>query len=371
MPKWISLLVLLAALIVAGPVGAQSDNKDGDEQQAQQNDVVNASRSVVRVAIIGNDPERGQFFLGHGSGAMIADGYVVTNHHVIAPLLQDSRISIFIVPSEGEQGFQGQLVTSDPRADLALITTRRGVVRPLPIFTGNPGAAARVAALGYPGNVDLAENLSVDDRVRPLPAVRTFGQLSGGRSRRDLDTLLHTAAIARGNSGGPLVDECGRIIGVNSFGAITEGVDAEFGFAVAASELVPFLRNADIQPEVTTEGCIPLDERERQAAEAAADAEEAERDQTIQEVAERRELFLAVAVALMVVGALLIGGGIVALIYRRKLRTGALLGWLGIVLGPLLMAGAVYVFLSRPSLADLEAAQEDASLLEVGSAAES
>ncbi|NNC72303.1 MAG: trypsin-like peptidase domain-containing protein [Sphingomonadaceae bacterium] len=365
MARWIALFALFLTLLPVSIAFAQDGDdasKGGDEEQAQQNDVVNASRSVVRVVMIGNDPERGQFFLGHGSGAVVADGYVVTNHHVVAEMMNDPRITILIVPSEGEAGFPGQVVTSDPRADLALITTRRGVIRPLPIFTGNPGAAARVAALGYPGNVDLAENLSVDDRVRPLPAVRTFGQLSSGRSRRDVDTLLHTAAIARGNSGGPLVDECGRIIGVNSFGAITEGVDAEFGFAISARELVPFLQNADIRPDIITDSCVPLDERERQAQQA----EDRERDQTIQQVAERREIFLAVAVAMMVVGALLIGGGIVALIYRRKLRTGALLGWLGIIIGPVLMAGSVYVFLSRPSLADLEEAAFLIDALPVG-----
>lgn len=357
MTRLAAILIAICVALLSPAAFAQDDDKGG-EQQATQNDVVIASRSVVRVALIGNDPQRGQIFLGHGSGVMVADGYVVTNHHVVEPMLQDGRITAFIVPSEGEQGFQGQVVTTDPRADLALITTRRGVVQPLSVFTGTPEATARVAAIGYPGNVDLAENLSVDDRVRPLAAVRTFGQLSGGRSRRDVDTLLHTAAMARGNSGGPLIDECGRVIGINSFGALAQQNDAEFGFAISARELVPFLQNADIQPEITTEGCVPLDERQRQAQEAA----ERERDESIQEVAERREMYLAAAVAMMVIGALLIGGGIVAMIYRSRLRTKSLLGWLGLVIGPILMIAAVYVFLNRPSLSDLEEAQENARL---------
>ncbi|MEQ9661008.1 MAG: trypsin-like peptidase domain-containing protein [Parasphingopyxis sp.] len=347
--------ILMALMVLAGGTAiAQSDDGKGAQEQAQQNDVVRASRSVVRVALIGTDSNGNAFFLGHGSGVVIADGYVLTNHHVIEPLQNMGGTMIMIVPSEGDEGFQGQVVDSDPRADLALITTRRGVVRPLPIFTGTPEPTARVAALGYPGNVDLAENLSVDDRVTPLAAVRTFGQLSGGRSRRDVDTLLHTAAIARGNSGGPLVDECGRVIGITSFGAITEGVDAEFGFAVSAREIIPFLRNESITPATTTDSCVPLAERERQAQEAEAE----EQSLANRRLAESRQMYLVASVAMLVIGALLIGIGIVAFIYRARLKTKSIPGFVCMGLGLLLMIGSVVVFMQTPSLEDVADAEE-------------
>jgi S1-C subfamily serine protease len=339
---WLTVLALL-------PIAAAAQK--GEDQPSSQNDVVVASRSVVRVAIIGNDPKRGEFLLGHGSGVSIAPGLIITNAHVVAPLQQSPNIALSIVPSSGDQRYPGRLLASDTRADLALIRTQEGVIEPLTIFTGRPDDTGRVAALGYPGSVDLAENLSARDRVQPTPAVRTFGQLSGGRSRRDVDTLLHTAAMARGNSGGPLVDICGRIIGINSFGSLTEANDAEFGFAISARELIPFLQRANVQPTITTDGCVPTAERARIDAAEQAQTAASNRQRSREELYEARELGLAISVGLLVIGALLLAGGVVAMLYRHRWRRGALVGSLCLGVGIALMAGSVYVFLNRPSLA--------------------
>jgi hypothetical protein len=344
------LLAILLALLALLPVAA-SAQKGEEEEARSQNEVVIASQSVVRVALIANDPKQGEFLLGHGSGVTVAPRMIVTNAHVVAPLRESPNIAISIVPSSGERRYPGELVAADTRADLALIRMQGGSLEPLTVFTGRPDETARVAAIGYPGSVDLAENLSATDRVSPIPAVRTFGQLSGGRSRRDVDTLLHTAAMARGNSGGPLVDECGRIIGINSFGSLAQQNDAEFGFAISAREIIPFLRSNNVQPEITTDPCVPATQRAlRDAAEQNREAfVEAERER--QRLYEARELQLALSVALIVGGALLLAGGVVALLYKKKWRRGALVGTLAILTGLGMMAGSVYVFLNRPSLA--------------------
>ncbi len=349
MARWITVLLALLALL---PIAASAQK--GEEAANTPNDVVVAARSVVRVALIGNDPKQGEFLLGHGSGVAVAPGLIVTNAHVVAPLRESPNISISIVPSSGDERYPGQLLSSDTRADLALIRMEEGIVEPLQIFTGNPPDTGRVAAIGYPGSVDLAENLSASERVRPIPAVRTFGQLSGGRSRRDVDTLLHTAAMARGNSGGPLVDECGRIMGINSFGSLAEQNDAEFGFAISAREIIPFLQRADVRPQITTEICIPSPERARQNAVEEMRAADRARERERQSLYEARELGLAIAVALLVIGAVMFLGGIIAMFFRARWRPGSLIGGLGIVVGFVLMAGSVYVFFNRPSLAALD-----------------
>lgn len=343
--RWIVTIMLCAMML---PISASAQK---NEEQARQNDVVTAAQSVVRVALIANDPKQGDYLLGHGSGVAVAPGLIVTNAHVIAPLRESPSIEISIVPSQGDQRYEGRLLASDSRADLALIRMEEGIVEPLLVFTGRPADTGRVAAIGYPGSVDLAENLSASERVRPIPAVRTFGQLSGGRSRRDVDTLLHTAAMARGNSGGPLVDECGRIIGINSFGALAQQNDAEFGFAISAREIIPFLQNADVRPEITTEGCIPLPERERREAEEQARADDLVRERELLAVYEARELSLAIAVALLVIGAMLLLGGVIAMFFRGRWQQGSLLGSLSIGVGIALIAGSFYVFISRPGLA--------------------
>jgi trypsin-like peptidase len=350
MARWITVLLALLALL---PISASAQK--GEETASAQNDVVVAARSVVRVALIANDPKQGEYLLGHGSGVAIAPGLIVTNAHVVAPLRESPSISISIVPSSGDERYPGQLLSSDTRADLALIRMEEGIVPPLQVFTGNPPDTGRVAAIGYPGSVDLAENLSASERVRPIPAVRTFGQLSGGRSRRDVDTLLHTAAMARGNSGGPLVDECGRVIGINSFGSLAEQNDAEFGFAISAREIIPFLQRAEVRPEITTESCVPSTERARQSAVEEQRAADQAREQRRQQLYETREFGLAIAVALLVIGAVMFLGGIIAMFFRARWRPGSLIGGLGIVIGFILMAGSIYVFFNRPSLASLYA----------------
>lgn len=353
MTRWITALLALLALL---PIAASAQKNE--ETASTQNDVVVAARSVVRVALIANDPKQGEYLLGHGSGVAIAPGLIVTNAHVVAPLRESPSISISIVPSSGDERYPGRLLSSDTRADLALIRMEEDIVEPLAVFTGSPPDTGRVAAIGYPGSVDLAENLSASERVRPIPAVRTFGQLSGGRSRRDVDTLLHTAAMARGNSGGPLVDECGRVIGINSFGSLAEQNDAEFGFAISAREIIPFLQRADVRPEITTESCIPSPERARQSAAEEQRAADRAREQRRQQLYEMREFGLAIAVALLVIGAVMFLGGIIAMFFRGRWRPGTLVGGLGIVVGFILMAGSVYVFFNRPSLASLYADSE-------------
>ncbi|MEM8697484.1 MAG: trypsin-like peptidase domain-containing protein [Pseudomonadota bacterium] len=348
MIRWTTILLLWVMML---PVAASAQK--GEEQAATQNDVIVAARSVVRVALIANDPKQGDYLLGHGSGVAVGPGLIVTNAHVVAPLRESPNIAISIVPSSGDERYPGRLVSSDSRADLALIRMDDGVIEPLPIFTGTPPDTGRVAAIGYPGSVDLAENLSASERVRPIPPVRTFGQLSGGRSRRDVDTLLHTAAMARGNSGGPLVDECGRIIGINSFGSLAQQNDAEFGFAISAREIIPFLQRAEVRPAITTESCIPLPERTRREAAEQERAADRARERDRQALYEARELGLAIAVALLVIGAMLFLGGVIAMFFRGRWQRGSLIGSLCIGIGIALIAGSVYVFFNRPSLTQL------------------
>src|SRR5690606_23783874 len=118
------------------------------------------------------------------------------------------------------------------------------------------------------------------------------GSLAGRRPTREFDSVLHTAPIARGSSGGPLLDECGRVIGVNSFGAESGGADAEFFFAVSNRELLPFLRANGVTPQVNGLPCRSLSDleaEERQRAETAQRAAQARAAAEEQVLARRRD----------------------------------------------------------------------------------
>lgn len=222
---------------------------------AEPADIRASARSVVRVILVERNDEQVSF-IGHGSGFAIAPNLIVTNAHVVAPTIENSEIIIGIVPSEGSKSYGGRVIAYSPRNDLALIQMDGGSLPPLAFYTPPVGDGSGVFAIGYPGAVDRALGLTIGDMVEPGSPVKTPGTISSGISPREFDSLLHTAPMAQGNSGGPLVDNCGRVVGVNSFGTLSDGSDAEFAFAVSNKETLPFLRNAGVRPIVASTPCL-------------------------------------------------------------------------------------------------------------------
>jgi len=187
----------------------------------------------------------------------------------------------------------GRVVAVSPRNDLALIATTKPMNLPPLTISGNPNTeSGPVVAVGYPQNVDRAQGLDMADLFRAQPPVEASGSLAGRRPSRQFDTLLHTAPIARGNSGGPLLDPCGRVLGVNSFGAETDSAEAGFYFAISTRELLPFLRANDITPRINDQPCrslADLNAEERQRAEDQRVADEAKARANEEALAKRRE----------------------------------------------------------------------------------
>ena len=275
MSRFLARLALLLALVAPAltPIPAQAEPADIDA----------AARGVVRVVIIGDN--NGELFpISHGTGFAVSGDTVVTNAHVVRDALRDEGMQIGIVPNGGGEAVYGRIVAVLARNDLALIRITGSLrLPPLALAGGAPPDSGEVTSVGYPMNVDRAQGLDLSDIFRSQPPVKSRGYVSGARPSRQFDTILHTAPIARGNSGGPLLDPCGRVVGVNSFGADNDGGDAEFFFAVSNRELVPFLRANDVEPRIIAAECrsmADLDEAERDRMEreqSAARADLAER----------------------------------------------------------------------------------------------
>ena len=248
--------------------------------QADPADISAASRSVVRVVLAAKDGNK-VAFVGHGSGFAVAPDKIVTNAHVVEIARQEPSIVIGIIPSQGGTSYGGRIIAFSQDNDLALLQVQDGGrLPPMTVFGGPVGDGADVVAVGYPGSVDRAQGLDLDDLINPMSPVKTTGTVSGGRTTKQFDTILHTAPIASGNSGGPLIDNCGRVLGVNSFGSLSSGSDAEFGFAVSAREIMAFLRKAGVKVGATATPCrssaeISLEEQQREAA-ARAEMEAAQ-----------------------------------------------------------------------------------------------
>lgn len=315
MNRILALLFALAA--VFAPLSTHADPAD----------VNAAARGVVRVVIIGSDGDR-TYPISHGTGFAVTPTQIVTNAHVVSQAQYDDTLRIAIVPSGGEGADFARQVAVSPRNDLALVQIIGDLRLPPLTVSGESGSdSGEVSAVGYPKNVDMAQGLGIEDIFKSQPPVKSQGFLSGRRPSRLFDTLLHTAPIGAGNSGGPLLDNCGRVLGVNSFGADSSGTDAEFFFAVSTRELLPFLRTNDIEPRVSSTPCrsiaeLDADERTRMDAQQAAARSDlnARAEETRlrrnraqleaeQSVAETRENAMAIAALLLLLG---VGAGFVA-----------------------------------------------------------
>jgi uncharacterized protein len=162
-----------------------------------------------------------------GSGFYVAREYLVTNHHVAGNC---TRLRV-----AGQSA--GRLVASDPEADLALIAVTDGVPTPASIRVGKATLGEPATVAGFPLS-GLLSGLNI-----------TSGNVSSLSGIRGSTRLLQTTApVQAGNSGGPLLDAGGNVIGV-----VVSKLDAEWvarvagdvpqnvNFAINASALVSFL----------------------------------------------------------------------------------------------------------------------------------
>ena len=330
---------------------------------AQADDVSAAGRSVVRVVVVADEGGEISDF-SHGSGFAVAPNRIVTNAHVVALAREHPDTYIVgVVPSEGEQSYAARVVAFDASKDLALLELVEGTVTPIPLYMGPLDDGDDVVALGYPGNVDMATAQSAADFITPAEPTRSEGNFSNERRIAGVHALLHTANVARGHSGGPLVDPCGRVIGVNSFITANQDGDAPFAFAVANRELASFLRAAGQPYAAISSGCVSMAERLRdEEARRGRQARESEQARAMSERAalaqamganqDARENHTALAILLGVLGLTALGAGGLML-FKDRQKPAYLLGGLGLVL---IAAGAA-AFFTRPARAEPEPAQ--------------
>lgn len=344
---------------------------------ARADEIAVAGRGVTRVFAVIQTLD-GQSGVSMGTGFAVSSRHVVTNYHVVR--LYDQYASaaadaiLGVVPSQGSRPFGARIVWTDQARDLAVLEISESSLTPLRLFTRDPPPSAPVTAMGYPANVDNVTVSSVREFVTPMPYVRSSGDLGGTRSSGGLQVYVHTANIGRGNSGGPLVDRCGRVIGVNTASARMEQGDGAFAFAVTNHELMTFLRAADVAFQGEGEPCVTADERAQQrrvrietAATAARDAcnerNRLARDRHYQLAREEeaesrriRELRLFISIGLMFVSALSMG----AAAFLATLGKARLAGIAGAI-GAVVLLGAILLFAYRePSSATTSsAASED------------
>lgn len=202
------------------------DNVTEGDKLTSQEIIAKVSPSVVTVSVEGIG-ENGQMASGFGTGIIYTDnGYILTNAHVVDGA---SKIS---VTDHNEKTYSAKLVGSDADSDTAVIKIDASGLTPAEFGQSSkvvPGDY--VIAIGTPYDTNLAYT-ATEGMVSALREGLNFPELG-----YTLDLIQHDAAINSGNSGGPLVNIYGQVIGINSIKI--SGTYENLGFALQIDDVLP------------------------------------------------------------------------------------------------------------------------------------
>ena len=202
--------------------GALPDTADDGPLDAYSQAVVGAVEHVGAAVVsiyVGGAGEEARARGGAGSGVVVTpDGYVLTNEHVVQNA-QEARVAFV----DG-RSVPAVVVGKDPSTDLAVLRAQAGALPYARLSTAPPLRVGQlVVAVGNPFGFESTVSAGV---------VSALGRSLRSRHGRLIEGVVqHTAALNPGNSGGPLVDSRGRVVGVNTaIIAMAQGI----GFAVPA-----------------------------------------------------------------------------------------------------------------------------------------
>ncbi len=200
--------------------------------------VVNITTQVLRQSFFsGLIPEEGS-----GSGFVYDhDGRIITNYHVVADA------SEIVVSFGGDKELPAEIVGVDPPNDLAVLQVDELPEGVEPIPLGDSDAlqvGQRAIAIGNP--------FGQFERTLTVGVVSAINRTLKTDDDQVLRGVIQTdAAINRGNSGGPLLDSSGRLIGVNTAIFSPSGTSAGIGLAIPVNKL------KQIVPELIRNGRFP------------------------------------------------------------------------------------------------------------------
>jgi S1-C subfamily serine protease len=208
------------------------------------------------VAVSATSTQTSPFFGGGGTTTMTAegtgiivsaDGEIVTNDHVVA-----GATSIVVTLHDSSKPLRATLVGASPQNDLALLKIS-GASNLTPASLGDSTAMVvgdDVVAVGYA--LGLSGGPSVTDGIISAKGRQVSSETSDGQSITLTNMLQTDAAISSGNSGGPLVNSHGQVIGINTIVATSSrtATAQNIGFAIPSRTIegeLPQLRGGGSQ----------------------------------------------------------------------------------------------------------------------------
>jgi serine protease Do len=217
------LVSLLSLLILASAPGQAADLADLFEQVNPSVVVIRSQEQVAR----GTEQLEWRTIQRTGSGVLVSeDGRIVTAAHVV-----QSADQIQVTFADGSEA-DARVIGSEPAADIAMLE-----VEEVP-------ADARVARLGDSDGVRIGQPVFAIGAPRGLAHALSVGHISARHQGSDitgdfgLGELLQTdASLNRGNSGGPLFNYSGEVVGIVSRILTSSGGSQGLGFAVTSNQV--------------------------------------------------------------------------------------------------------------------------------------
>ena len=234
-----------------------ADNPRAEFEERRR--AVAARMEAATVWVVGEDDED----IATGSGFIVGEGLVVTNSHVVDAL---GRGKVIYVLNDAIPATKAHIVAMvhDEKKDavggrdfaLLRFAPPKGVTLPILTFNLEARRMDRVSAWGYPALVTQFDSSTArlqegDTRgLKAPPVVYTEGTINSIVNDRLGASIIHSAAIAGGNSGGPLVNGRGEVVGINTWGYKEEDEGAFVNAAQPAPSIAAFLAKNGVTPKL-------------------------------------------------------------------------------------------------------------------------
>lgn len=240
-PKRISALLstsgLPAALEPVGRVPATAVDPP-DASLADSLVVANARPSVVKIRGVAPACQK----VLEGTGFVIAPNRVMSNAHVVA-----GSDSVTVEASDGKK-YDATVVSYDPSTDISILDVPNLPLQPL-VFAEQPAKTGTDAVvMGFPGGGDF---VATPARVREIIELSGPDIYKSTTVNREVYTIR--GLVRQGNSGGPMINRAGQVIGV-VFGAAVD--DNDTGFVMTTDEVSGQLAKIGSTAKVPTGTCV-------------------------------------------------------------------------------------------------------------------
>lgn len=232
-PSPAAIAALVAGAIVAAAAGPAPARASDDAERTER----------IRRALQAPSAPSGRRLAATGTAFAVAnEGRFLTNRHVI-----DGCAAVTVTPPGGAPA-AARVVAADAARDLALLSAPAAPQPPLPLGPGDPAAGAAVAVVGYPSH-GMVTIVPVLEQGTVMPNARPG------------DRFMLSADVRRGNSGGPVLDRAGTVVGV-VYGAVdtprvfaeTGRVVRDVGAAISAASVRAFLAAHGVAPPPGRDG---------------------------------------------------------------------------------------------------------------------